>query len=224
MKKITFLVLALLIFNLVKAQSVTEDYILENAPKAQELMRMHLVPASVILGIAIHESGAGTSKVARYLNNHFGFKGKNSSTEIRSSYRDFPTVDSSYNHFIVFLKSRAHYNSLFDKYDQYDFKSWVKGIQRGGYAGSRKWGSQVMAIINKYQLWSYDERPDGYEEPIVEAEPVKSVKKISLKTYTVKSGDNLSIIAKKYKTSVKSIMTKNNLKSNALKPGQKLKL
>ncbi len=224
MKKIAFLVLALFSFNLVKAQTVTENYILENAPKAQELMRMHLIPASVILAIAIHESGAGTSKVARYLNNHFGFKGKNSSAEIRSSYRDFPTVDSSYNHFIVFLKSRAHFNSLFDKYDQYDFKSWVRGIQRGGYAGSRKWGSQVMAIINKYQLWSYDERPDDYEEPVVEPEPVRMVKKASLRTYVVKSGDNLSIIAKKFKTSVRSIMTKNNLKSNALKPGQKLKL
>ncbi|WP_410221837.1 glucosaminidase domain-containing protein [Pedobacter sp.] len=224
MKNFTFLVLALLSFNLVKAQSVTQDYIIENAPKAQELMRLHLIPASVILAIAIHESGAGTSKVARYLNNHFGFKGKNSSTEIRSSYRDFPTVDSSYNHFIVFLKSREHFNGLFDKYDQYDFKNWVKGIQKGGYAGSRKWGAQVMAIINKYQLWSYDERPDGYEEPLVEPEPVKAVKRAPLKTYIVKSGDNLSMIAKKFKTSVKSIMTKNNLKSNALKPGQKLKL
>ncbi len=42
--------------------------------------------------------------------------------------------------------------------------------------------------------------------------------------YTVKSGDNLSKIAKKYNVTVDYIKKKNNLKSNDLKVGQKLKL
>lgn len=42
--------------------------------------------------------------------------------------------------------------------------------------------------------------------------------------YTVKSGDNLYSIAKKYNTSVDSIKSKNNLKNNNLSIGQQLKI
>jgi flagellum-specific peptidoglycan hydrolase FlgJ len=40
--------------------------------------------------------------------------------------------------------------------------NWAKGIQRAGYAHSRTWASQVIALINKYKLYEYDERPDDY--------------------------------------------------------------
>ena len=43
-------------------------------------------------------------------------------------------------------------------------------------------------------------------------------------TYTVKSGDSLWSIAKKFNVTVEHIKKKNNLKSNDLKVGQKLKL
>lgn len=222
MKKfLLFLILAAKAFS-VSAQT-TEEYIEEYADLAQDLSEEHHIPASIILGVAIHESAAGKSKIARYLNNHFGFKGKNSNTEIRSAYRDFPSVDSSYVHFITFLKSRTYFNVLFDKHDQYDFKAWARGIQRGGYARSRTWASQVIALINKYELFQYDNRPEDYIEPI-EPKPIYRPKKKSSRTYTVKQGDNLGIIAKRYKTTIKAIMGKNGLKSNVLKPGQKLKL
>ena len=42
--------------------------------------------------------------------------------------------------------------------------------------------------------------------------------------YTVKDGDNLTKIAKKYNVTVDYIKKKNNLKSDILKAGQKLKL
>lgn len=222
MKKL-LLFLMLVANALLASAQTTEEYIEEYADIAQDLAEEHHIPASIILGVAIHESAAGKSKIARYLNNHFGFKGKNSNTEIRSAYRDFPTVDSSYNHFITFLKSRTYFNVLFDRHDQYDFKAWARGIQRGGYARSRTWASQVIALIRKYELFQYDNRPEDYLEP-VDPKPVYKPKKRSSKTYTVKQGDNLSIIAKRNKTTVKSLMSKNGLKSNALKPGQKLKL
>ncbi|RZK48407.1 MAG: LysM peptidoglycan-binding domain-containing protein [Pedobacter sp.] len=223
MKKILLLLILVTGAFFASAQT-TEEYIEEYAAIAQDLAEEHHIPASIILGVAIHESAAGKSRIARHLNNHFGFKGKNSNTEIRSAYRDFPTVDSSYNHFITFLKSRNHFNTLFDKHDKYDFKSWARGIQRGGYAHSRTWSSQVIALIKKYELYQYDNRPEDYVEPVEPTPVYRPKKKRSGKTYTVKQGDNLSIIAKRNKTTVKAIKSKNGITSNALKPGQKLKL
>ncbi|WP_316816724.1 glucosaminidase domain-containing protein [Pedobacter nyackensis] len=207
-----------------KAQT-TEDYINAYAEHAQVLMREYKIPASVILAVAIHESAAGTSKIARYLNNHFGIKGANSNTEIRSSYKDYLSVNDSYDHFIDFLKSRTSFNHLFEKYDQYDYRNWARGIHRGGYARSRTWTSQIIGIIKKNNLFQYDERPEDYVEPVEPKTLASSAKKVtSGKTYTVKRGDNLHNIAKARRTTPAAIMKKNGLKSPAIKPGQKLKL
>ena len=222
MKKITLLALLSIFSIFVKAQSVN-DYIEEYAEIAQELGQEYEVPASIILGVAIHESAAGKSKIARHLNNHFGFKGKNSNTDIRSAYRDFPTVDSSYNYFVSLLKNRTNYSSLFDKYDQYDFNGWAEGIHRGGYASSNTWATQVVAIINKYELYEYDDRPEDYIAPVV-AKKVYRTKKKTAKVYIVKRGDTLSAIAERNGTTVSSIKLKSGLQSNTLQPGQKLKL
>ncbi len=225
MKKILLLFLFMLSVFSVRAQGI-QDYILANANHAQYLMQKYQLPASIILGVAIHESAAGKSKIAKYLNNHFGVKGANSNSEIRSSYRDYPSVDSSYSHFVSFLLSRNYFNVLFDKYDQYDYKNWAFGIQRGGYASSRTWASQVIAIIKKYELFQYDNRPDDYiEATSPDVLPTKkSSSKSKTRLYTVKSGDNLSSIAQKNHTTVSSLMRKNGLNSPALKPGQKIKL
>ncbi|WP_316802479.1 glucosaminidase domain-containing protein [Pedobacter nototheniae] len=224
MKLLTF---CLLILSTVfaKAQD-TEDYIAEHVDFAQGLMRDHKIPASIILAVAVHESAAGNSRIAQHLNNHFGVKGPNNNADIRSSYRDYLNADESYSHFVEIMETRSPFNNLFEKYDQYDYKGWAKGIQRCGYAHSRSWSSQVIALIKKYELYQYDERPEGYEEPVYATAVYhrKSRSHKSTSKYTVKSGDNLSVIAKKKGTTVKKLMQKNGLKKANLKPGQKIKL
>ncbi len=228
MKISIFLYFLILTSNFVQAQSI-QDYIAEHVNHAQELMDENEIPASIILAVAIHESAAGKSKIARYLNNHFGVKGKNSNTEIRSAYRDYPSVDSSYNHFVDFLKSRSYFEVLFDKYDKYDYINWAKGIHKGGYARSATWSSQVIALINKYELYQYDERPEDYISTVIPAVEVEtkprsntSVNKKSY--YVVKKGDNLNKIANRIGTTAATLMRKNGLKSAAIKPGQKIKI
>jgi hypothetical protein len=54
------------------------------------------------------------------------------------------------------MHSREAFNKLFEKYGQGDYKNWAKGIQRGGYAHSRTWASQVITLIKKYELFKYD--------------------------------------------------------------------
>ena len=73
-----------------------------------------------------------------------------------------------------------------------------------------------MALIKKYHLQQLDNRPEGYIEPL---EPV-TVNKV----YSVKKGDTLSLIAKKYQTTTKKLMLKNRLNTTILRIGQKLEL
>ncbi|MCX2573688.1 glucosaminidase domain-containing protein [Pedobacter sandarakinus] len=217
--------LCLLVFSVAFAKAqATNEYIETHLAYAQELMHEHKIPASIILAVAIHESAAGNSNIAQHFNNHFGVKGPNNST-MRSAYRNYESVEESYHHFVEIMESRAPFNALFEKYDQYDYKGWARGIQRSGYASSRTWAYQIIALVKKYALYQYDERPDDYIEPVY-APPVYRRKKTAktVTKYTVRPGDNLSVIAKKKGVTIKSIMQKNGLKSSKLKPGQKIKL
>lgn len=216
MIKKQLLVLFLFISTVAFSQTATQNYIDENKDLAVELMNTYHIPASIILGVAIHESGSGTSKIARYLNNHFGIKGSNSSTKIRSAYKGYDEGKDSYQDFINIMQNRSKFAVLFDKYNEYDYRSWAKGIQRGGYAASRTWASQVIAIINYYNLYLLDNRPEGYVEPPTTV--------VTSTTYKVRSGDTLGRIAERYHTTVKNLMKKNHLKSTVLQIGQKLKI
>lgn len=222
MKNILTFCLLLLSVITAKAQD-TEDYIAEHVEVAQELMRDHKIPASIILAVAIHESAAGNSRIAQHLNNHFGVKGPNNNADIRSAYRDYESDEESYNHFVELMETRAPFNGLFGKYDQYDYKGWARGIQRSGYAQSRTWASQVIAMVDKYDLYQYDERPEDYVAPVYKAPVYHRKKRSTSRIYTVKAGDNLVAIAKKKGTTVKTLMKKNGMKSANLKPGQRIK-
>ena len=207
------------------AQTSASNYIEKHKDDAVKLMKDHGVPASIILAVAMHESANGTSQIARYLNNHFGMKGKNNSTRIRSSYRGYESVESSYQDFIRLLKDRRQFSALFDKYSHYDYKNWVWGIQRGGYAASRTWGSQVMATIKKFKLYQYDDRPPTAPEPVFSNPTSASqLKKSTASVYKVKKGDTLGAISKRLGIPVKTLMKKNSLRSSNLSIGQKLKI
>ena len=121
------------------------------------------------------------------------------------------------------MKSRPKFKILFDKYSDYDYKNWIYGIQKGGYAASRTWASQVISIIERYKLHECDHLPSDYVEPTVEI--IKPVSSASIFTYyRVKKGDTLGAIANKFNLATKSLMKKNGLKSSLLQIGQKLKI
>jgi hypothetical protein len=219
MKKL-IVVFFVLIQSFCFGQTVTEKYIAKYKDLAVQLMNKNSIPASVILGVAIHESASGNSKIARYLNNQFGMKGLNQSLEIKSSYKGYATVEDSYFDFITMMQSRPKFKILFDNYTDSDFYSWIYGIQKGGYATSKLWASQVIAIINKYQLNQFD-NPITLEN-INKVQLEEEIKVTEIISYRVKKGDTLNAIAKRFNTSSKSLMSKNNLKSTILQVDQKL--
>jgi len=225
MKKIVLLLILILIQIRGFGQTAASVYVERYKSVAIEKMNQTGVPASVILGVAMHESGSGTSKIARHLNNHFGIKGKNRVKSIRSAYKSYDSVDDSYADFIVTLKKHPSFAKLFNQYSSDDYKNWVRGIQRGGYAHSKTWGTQVLGFIKKYQLNQFDSRPpqlipEMLVDTLVHIPPVVATP--IQQHYVVKKGDTLSGIAKRFGTSVSAMMKKNKLKTSRLHLGQKL--
>lgn len=144
------------------AQNAAQSYIEKFKENAVRIMHETGVPASIILGVAMHESASGKSAIAQNLNNQFGVKGgggavyyKNNK-KVRSSYKKYDTVLESFKDFARIMTERKQFSHLSDKFSQYDYKGWAKGIQRSGYASSKKWAAQVMGIINKYDLDELD--------------------------------------------------------------------
>src|SRR6201995_6026365 len=76
MKKFLLIALMLVSSLFVSAQKNTpQSYIEQFKDDAIRIMHETGVPASIVLGIAMHESGCGNSLLARNLNNQFGVKG-----------------------------------------------------------------------------------------------------------------------------------------------------
>lgn len=158
-KKLLLLVTSCFLMVIAVAQNrfSPSDYIKEHKTAAQQLMRETGVPASVILAVAMHESAHGNSRIAVHLNNHFGIKGKNNSKTIKSAYKGYTSVSSSYDDFIDLLKRRKSTQPLFGSCSSVDYKSWIRGIARSGYSHSKDWSSKVLATISRHALNQYDE-------------------------------------------------------------------
>lgn len=218
MKKIIVLLILSVIGYKGFSQSVINSYVDENKKHAIDLMNQCHVIASIILRVAIHENAAGTSKIALYLNDHFGIKDPNSNTQIKSAYKGYEGSKDSYLDFVDKLQTRSKYKILFDKHTDYEFRQWAVGIQPVGFENSKTWATRVIAIVKKHRLYEFDNRPESYTDVMIKNSTPLS------KPYTVKSGDTLGAIAKAYCTHVKNLIQNYGLKTSVLQIGQKLKI
>ena len=172
-KKIFTLLCFVLLTIVSTAQKAVKKYIKKYEGIALKKSEIYQIPASIILGIAMHESGNGNSKIAQKLNNQFGVKGNGKiviykhNKKIHTSYKKYDSVMDSFQDFARIMTERKQFSHLAESLTQYDYEKWVKGIQRAGYASSRKWASQVLGIIHKYNLNDFDQ-----EEAAVPNKPV----------------------------------------------------
>ena len=152
------------------AQSASQSYIEKFKDNAIRIMHETGVPASIILGVAMHESASGKSNIAQNLNNQFGVKGGGSvvyykhNKKVRTAYKRYDSVLDSFQDFARIMTERKQFSHLAQQLTQYDYAGWAKGIQRSGYCSSHTWASQVMGIIKKYNLNDLDEKPAGKAE------------------------------------------------------------
>ncbi|MET6998581.1 glucosaminidase domain-containing protein [Chitinophaga defluvii] len=152
----------ILLSNVVSAQHSTKSYIKKYTPVSQEIMEETGIPASVILGVAMLESGAGNSKNTKLLRNHFGIVGKNNLAKrkagYRSSYKEYATDLDSYKHFARLLASKKWFSKVQGKPD---FATWLKHMNHGGYSSAGQvWIKRVTAIINRHKLYQLDTKMD----------------------------------------------------------------
>lgn len=201
------------------AQRITpQAYIEQHKAAAIAYMEEYGCPASIILAVAMHESAHGNSKVARYLNNHFGIKGPNDSKEIRSAYKGYESVEASYRDFIDFLQRRKSTQKLFDLYQPHEYRKWVQGIARSGYAQSPTWSSKVIGMIRRYELNAFDKKPEGGTLVATAGSSEGGT------WYTVQKGDTLYDLAREHGTTVRAIQRENGITGSRLRIGQQLML
>jgi len=226
-----------LIFNNYKAKnegkvnSFTVDYIGNYKDIAIDKMVTYKIPASITLAQGILESGNGLSTLAKKSNNHFGikchsgWKGKkvyHDDDKRNECFRKYSTPEGSFDDHSSFLTSRGRYEFLFDL-EPDDYKGWAKGLKNAGYATDRKYPKKLIAFIETFELYEYDELvldERGYKRAQREA-PIAS-KKDTEAYIIVTKGDTLYSIARNNKLSVEELKRLNDLNSNAISIGQKL--
>ncbi|WP_316790106.1 glucosaminidase domain-containing protein [Pedobacter frigoris] len=254
----------------------TLSYIASFKDVAIEEMNRYGIPASITLAQGIIESGSGNSSLARYANNHFGikctsdWKGKGyykDDDKADDCFRVYKDARESYKDHSEFLK-RKRYSALFEL-DKNDYKNWALGLKQAGYATNPKYPDLLINVIDKYELYQYDQgeseneklkredrvfteinanipkeqkkftpvatppskqvvktpdtlripAPDLNKTPVADSSATPIFKPSS---YTVKQGDTLYNISKRFNISVDELKSLNNITDTGIKIGQKL--
>lgn len=147
MKKIIHFILIVALFNNL-TYSQGSAYIKKYDDLAKNLSTEFGIPKSIILSVAIVESGYGRSKVARKLNNHFGIVGKN---RVRwSRYKQYASAEDSFRDFCVKMSGKKFYAHL---KGNTNYLLWIKKISYTGYSTKpRQWQKKIKTIIKKHNL------------------------------------------------------------------------
>ncbi|MDB5032306.1 glucosaminidase domain-containing protein [Mucilaginibacter sp.] len=206
-------------------------------------MNLYGIPASITLAQGLFESGYGNGDLARIANNHFGikctsdWKGKSyykDDDQQNDCFRVYDKAEDSYRDHSEFLK-RKRYAALFEL-DKNDYQGWANGLKQAGYATNPKYPQLLIGVIEKYHLDQYD-RPEGEIQKIKREDRVlaqigqnigKSIKDSLVqstptnKLYTIKTGDTLYNISKRFGLTVDELKALNNMEDNGIKIGQAL--
>jgi flagellum-specific peptidoglycan hydrolase FlgJ len=221
------------------------DYINQYKDIAKSNMSQYGIPASIILGQGILESGAGTGPLSTLANNHFGIKCHKEWTgpsvsydddEAQECFRKYQQPSESYQDHALFLTTRDRYAALF-RLDKNDYRKWAKGLRAAGYATDPKYPEKLIGIIERYQLNKYDSEVLGTQSiqkttvPVIAKDSVPMipvVPQIAISsgsdTYQVIQGDTLYSISKKFNLSIDELRKKNNITENSISIGQNLKI
>ena len=203
------------------------DYIENYKGVAQANMEKYGIPASIILGQALLESGSGTGTLSVQANNHFGIKChkdwlgqtvKYDDDAVDECFRKYYNASDSFRDHALFLTNRPRYAPLF-KLNKTDYKAWAKGLKAAGYATDTLYPTKLISLIERYQLYKYDIGGKGkIQDPEIKTLEIS----LGKERYVVVKGDTLYSISKKYNIPVEDLKKQNNIFDNAISIGQSI--
>ncbi len=204
------------------------DYREQYAQAAIAEMMRSGVPASITIAQGILESNAGQSELAQKANNHFGIKcganwtGKSYSIQdddkdaqgkpVKSCFRQYDKIETCFLDHSEFLRDPRKYNRygfLFNL-PRNDYKAWAKGLQTAGYATSPTYADKLIEIVERYELYRYDQ-PTGSENVKPAESGSSRVGKVNdAEVVLARDGETLSDIAKLYGISPQKVADYND--------------
>ena len=145
-------------------QQEAQEYIERYSDIARKEQAQYGVPASISLAQGLIESRAGTSKLAKNNNNHFGIKcfsrhcrkghcSNFTDDTHKDFFRKFESSWGSWREHSLLL-SRGRYKSL-HKHGT-DYRKWAYGLKSIGYATDRTYAEKLIGVIEKYDLHQFD--------------------------------------------------------------------
>lgn len=145
-----------------------EQYIEKYKGLAIEQMKKNGVPASIIMGQALIESGNGNGRLATEANNHFGIKCHKDWTgpSVRQDddapqecFRKYDSPRGSFEDHSAYLRANKRYAFLFDL-QVTDYKGWAYGLKKAGYATNPRYAEILIKQIEDNQLYLLDKGVD----------------------------------------------------------------
>lgn len=168
----------------VTRNQTTEEFIQTIGKDAQQIAWREDLYASVMIAQAILETGSGNSQLARPPHhNLFGIKGSYQGKKvsfatqedkgngqlytIQSSFRQYPSYKESLEDYASLLKNGLSGNSSFYqavwKKQATTYQEATKALN-GTYATDTSYDKKLNALIETYQLTSYDKEPNAESE------------------------------------------------------------
>ena len=142
-----------------QSEQVKLDFIQKVAPIAESEQRQSHVLASITIAQAALESDWGQSELSQKYNNLFGVKGTGTNSAMMTTKEyvngQWITVKASFAVYPSWASSiAAHYEQVVNASN---YETAAEALQANGYATDPNYAQKLIAIIQKYKLYQYDD-------------------------------------------------------------------
>lgn len=229
---------------IVEAKHTPKQFLNLISGYAKDVAKNNGLYASVMMAQAAIESGWGNSQLASQHNNLFGIKGsyngksttmktleddgKGNYYQIKDGFKVYDNMKQSLEDYAAVItgdhnpnswRAKHYKGALVKNTNSYkDATAWLTGR----YATDTRYGSKLNHLIEQYGLTSYDSVTPGKQSNSETSKP--KIGGQSKASHSVKVGESVWGISKKYGMTMDQLRELNNISGNYIYPGQVLKV